>query len=108
MDHGTNFPLVKGTFEPEDAHDILSFLFEKKINFHQTRCFEMEERLAICDDFSKKRIEELKQDKYNLEQQIAAARIAGKNVKIRTIVEIEVTEDTPSVSKGKILEPASL
>ena len=53
--------LINGTFESEDAKEILRNLFEYKINYHKLRNFNSQIRFGEQDEHSLERAVELKQ-----------------------------------------------
>ena len=53
--------LINGTFENEDAKEILRNLFEYKINYHKLRNFNSQVRFGQPDEHSIQRALELKQ-----------------------------------------------
>lgn len=53
--------LINGTFDSEDAKEILRNLFEYKINYHKLRNFNSQIRFGEQDDHSLERALELKQ-----------------------------------------------
>lgn len=82
--------LIKGDFSPEDAKEIINHLFYEKINFHGLKSFSNKERFGEVDHESDKRIIELKQSRYSLNEIIKTAKEQGKALKITSTVSIEI------------------
>ena len=85
--------LVDGIFTAEDAKDILCHLLNKKINFHQCRIFDLDERCGECDDYSVKRIEELKATKQAMLETIELAKLTGKHLRLDAEILIRFTDE---------------
>lgn len=82
--------LIRGTFAPNDAKEIIDHIISKKINFHKLRSFGSEIKTGAGDDFSKKRIIELKASQDSLDEVIRNAGAQGKNVRIESHISIEI------------------
>jgi len=54
-----DIPLIAGTFECEDANELLLSLINYKIQFHEFRHFSLQERFGVNDAVSQTRIHEL-------------------------------------------------
>lgn len=64
-----SFTLIEGTFESEDAREVLMSLIGRKIEFHHKKNLSYQERKGLVHQGSLERIEELKKTrKYILEQ----------------------------------------
>ncbi|MEQ8926100.1 MAG: hypothetical protein RLO81_09830 [Fulvivirga sp.] len=70
------FDLIKGVFEPEEAKEILLYLIDGKIQFHQNRIFSDRIRFGTENQDSLKRIEELKTTKENILKLIADDKLS--------------------------------
>ncbi|MFN8278316.1 MAG: hypothetical protein U0T84_12610 [Chitinophagales bacterium] len=68
------FPLIKGEFLPSEARDLLVNLINSKIQFHQMRSFSHRERFGEVDHASEQRIEQLTQQRRNLQQMLEHAQ----------------------------------
>ncbi len=53
------YKLVKGTFNLDEAREVLMSLINSKINFHAKKNLSSRERFGTIDQDSEKRIEEL-------------------------------------------------
>lgn len=82
--------LIKGTFAPNDAKEIIDHIISKKINFHKLRIFGSEIKTGVSDDFSKRRIIELKESQNSLEEVIRNANAEGKSIRIESHISIEI------------------
>jgi hypothetical protein len=84
------FELIQGEFTPDDAQDIVINLIQKKINFHSTRNFGNFIRFGSADEeWSLKRIADLKQSEEEIRKLINQAKKEGKNLKIQSNISIE-------------------
>ena len=52
--------LIKGSFEPDDAKELLSNLFRNKINYHNLSAFDINIRTGQESTRDRNRVEELK------------------------------------------------
>jgi hypothetical protein len=84
------YPLVKGTFSPEDAKEITSHLISEKINFHEKKSFSNKIRFGEIDENSQVRIKELNQSRTSINELIDQAREQGKTLKIESTITIEL------------------
>lgn len=86
----TNYDLIKGEFTPDEALEILVYLFDKKINFHQLKSFSSEIRFGDEDQKSVKRYKELKLSKASMVEFMQSAKEQGRKLKINSNVTIEI------------------
>lgn len=82
--------LIRGEFDASDAKEIIDHIISKKINFHKLRSFGSEIKTGEGDEFSKKRILELKASQASLEEVIRNASAEGKRVRIESHISIEI------------------
>ncbi|MDG1572456.1 hypothetical protein OZ410_09025 [Robiginitalea sp. M366] len=89
----TEVQLVRGTFTPSEAYDLMLGLIDEKINFHKLQ------RLRWCEGYFKAdtsyadtRIAELEEEKQKVRQYIREARESGQLVRISG--RVELTLDT--------------
>ncbi|HMQ50268.1 MAG TPA: hypothetical protein PKA70_22570 [Saprospiraceae bacterium] len=101
MNPSNDFQLVKGVFNTDDAREVLLHLLQQKIKFHCNRQFELEERFGIVDEYSKKRVLELKEDKREVMELVRQAALMGKNLHIRCDIQIDLVDTTPNLHQGK-------
>ncbi|RME99296.1 MAG: hypothetical protein D6772_07935 [Bacteroidetes bacterium] len=87
--------LIKGSFTPTEAEQVLGKLLQEKINFHK------EERLQNWirehngnTQVIETRIAELRDEKQNLRRIIEEARKAGFHLEIKGDIEIRFVEAT--------------
>ncbi|MCZ4410589.1 hypothetical protein O3Q51_17365 [Cryomorphaceae bacterium 1068] len=84
-----DYDLIKGDFTPEEALEILNYLIDKKINFHELKTFSTEIRFGQVHEKSVKRTEELKQSKTAIKELIQLAEEKGKTLRLKSSVTIE-------------------
>jgi hypothetical protein len=93
--------LIDGTFQADDAKDILLNLFNYKINFHELKNFSSWERNGINHDHSSKRLPELKADRDKIAAMINEIIESGDEVVILSTISIQ------RVKSKHVQEPAS-
>jgi len=82
------FDLIKGEFDPEEALEIVNHMLQKKIHFHANRDFRSQIKEGVRDEFSLERIEQLKEIREELQNQINEAKIQGKNLSVHASITI--------------------
>lgn len=92
MDNIKEFKLVDGTFNVNDAQDVLLGLFEYKIQFHKRNKISNEERYGMQDDNSKQRAKELQMTKSEILDWIKSLENSNKKLVISSSITVE-TED---------------
>jgi len=70
--------LIDGNFDPDEAKELLSFLLNDKIHFHQMKNFSSTERFGKQDQKSLKRIAELKEGNNDLLELISKVESENK------------------------------
>lgn len=85
-----NFDLVKGDFTPSDASEVVTDLFDKKINFHKVKHFSQHIRFNAKDHNSKDRIMELNLAKEEAIELMAEASKSGKSIRLNCAISIEL------------------
>lgn len=90
MIENPEFNLIKGTFSPEQAKNILNSLINSKINFHNLEDFSNSIRFSLDDSYSKKRIEELNEMKIIINQLMSNADLKGHKVEMKCQFEIKL------------------
>lgn len=85
--------LVDGQFTPSEASDVINALIKEKINFHKIH------RLSMCEgnidsdtSYDDSRVAQLQREQVDLKAICHEARLAGKNVKINGILDIEIID----------------
>ena len=104
MSDQNSFRLVDGVYTHSDARDILHHLFSKKIKFHANGQFSLFERFGTTCDHSEKRISELRRDRSAVLDLVEAAQKAGKTVKVKSEVYIELVDEEPTMKVGSQTE----
>lgn len=85
-----NYDLIKGEFTPEEGLEIISHLLMKKINFHELKTFSQQIRFGLEDPASLTRIEELRASAEELKELIKAAKLSGKNLRVKSNITVEL------------------
>lgn len=89
-DCNDQFSLVKGTFNPEDANNILSVLYNSKIDFHVRSAVSHELRNGEPAPLHAKRIDELEEAYSRVKEIISIARGCGMKMNINATLDIEL------------------
>lgn len=83
VDKEQNIQLVKGTFNPDKALEVMNALIDQKINFHKIEGIQLWEKNHKNDQEPiNKRIQELELEKKNALEFITKMKAAGKNIEI--------------------------
>lgn len=86
----TIYELIKGTYNPEDAAEIIYHMIRKKIDFHEVRNFSQEVRFGTKDENSVNRIGELKIFSQDFTDLIQYAKEQGKELKVKANIQIDL------------------
>ena len=81
---------IDGTFNTEDASEILLAVLNDKINFHSTLLFSNTERFGVDASNSQLRIKELRADKERVAAMMKEAKESGALVKVGSTISIEL------------------
>ena len=85
--------LVKGSFSPSEASDIICALLDEKINFHKLQRLIIREGSHGCKSPQLDgRIQELEEEKQIAREFISNNREAGRNLKISGTLEITIAD----------------
>ena len=85
-----SFDLVRGDFSTMEAEEILNHLLAEKISFHEKRSHSSLIRLGYADEFSLKRVVELKETKKRLNELVNEAKSQGKNIRIASDITVAI------------------
>ncbi len=83
------FELINGEFSPKDAKDILSHLFQEKINFHKVKNFNNHLRKGQGCEINVNRALELVQTKEEVLELLSHAEHEGKKLVISANISID-------------------
>ena len=87
--------LVKGSFSPFEASQIILSLINEKINFHKIERLQIWEGNHNCEtEPLDKRIEELEKEKVNAKQIIEKAKELGAQIKINGVLAISLIDES--------------
>jgi len=85
--------LVNGEFTAQEASEVVNSLLNEKISFHRLHRLSLNEANVGCDtSFDGSRISELKQEKEDFKAIYQEANAAGKKVRIKGILEVEIID----------------
>lgn len=84
--------LIKGTFAPEEARELLLELLDSKITFHNRRNWSSKERFGEPDAISKQKLEYLEEARTNLKTLLAEAINQQKSVTINSTIELKIED----------------
>lgn len=82
--------LIKGTFDPKEALEIIEHLFNEKINFHEIKNFSSVIRFGEENKSSISRMEELRKSKEVVKSIIKNAEEQGKSLTIQSLVSVKI------------------
>lgn len=88
-----NIVLVKGTFTPGEAQELLLALLNSKINFHNTKDFSSRERFGRPDANSQERLKHLKAARERVIStfsELMKQDSEAKSVTLNSVIEITV------------------
>lgn len=85
-----DFELIKGDFTAEEGMEILNYLIDKKISFHQLKRFGADIRFGDADEFSATRSKELKETKTSMNKFLEMAKEQGSTLRLRSSLSIEI------------------
>lgn len=86
----TVYELIKGTYTPDEASEIIFHMIRKKIQFHELKNFSEEVRFGTKHSGSTSRIIELQSFSDDLTELIECAKQDNKQLKVRANIEIEL------------------
>lgn len=90
--------LVKGTFTPSEAADVIGALIDQKINFHKIQRLQRWEGNHSCETGDlNDRISELEGERERAREFISQLRKQGRSVQINGILELTVAETGISI-----------
>lgn len=93
MNKSTKLNLINGDFNHEEAKDLLTNLYNSKINFLNLKNWSSNERFGQDDEFSKIQIPYLKNELKKLQGLLLEAKLNGKSIKVSTEVNITLSEN---------------
>ena len=89
-----NITLVKGSFSPSEAADVLLTLINDKIKFHSIQILNLREGSEKDITFSEERIKALKAAKAEITEMVVKARNNGLVLDINSSIEIRMRSHT--------------
>lgn len=85
--------LVNGEFTAQEASEVVNSLLNEKNSFHRLHRLGLNEANVGCDtSFDGSRISELKQEKEDFKVVYQEANAAGKRIRIKGILEVEIID----------------
>lgn len=84
------FKLIDGTFEPDEANNILFNLVNTKINFHAMEAFGISIRTSGDTSFHEKRIKELTSMHHDLKLLMEQAQAQGLHVQLSGVITVSL------------------
>ena len=82
--------LIKGTFTPSEAREILLQLLDSKINFHNLKNWSSRERFGKPDPFSEQRLKHLTESRKRVLTLVSKSINEEKAITINSIIEINI------------------
>jgi hypothetical protein len=85
--------LIEGDFSFNEAKEILTSMFNSKINFHNIQNWSSQERFGKDDETAQKKVRLLKNEIEKLEEIILNAKSQNKKLVIKSEIIISLKED---------------
>lgn len=92
MENNKEYKLIDGTFSAEEADNILSALFNYKIDYHNREDFSNHIRFNKDIEHSKKRVSELIETKEAIKKLLSDAKTNKLNLVISSTIAIKIEE----------------
>jgi len=93
-DSNQSFTLIEGTFDSEDAREVLMSLIGRKIEFHHKKNLRYQERKGMAHQGSLDRIEELKKTRDDILAHLKEMKKKQMSVYIKSDVYYSATENS--------------
>ena len=93
MNKEERLSLIEGTFDVNEAKEILTNLYMTKINFHKVKNFSSQIRFEKDDKTANERIPVLKQCMEKYSEIIQEAKLKNKRIQISSEIIIQMIED---------------
>lgn len=90
MDKGRCIHLISGSFEPDQAKDILLNQINQQINYYALRSFSFQERFGIQDASDDAHIKKLLQARDDIADQIHLASFLGGFIQVESCMQIGI------------------
>ena len=85
--------LIDGSFDANEANEILTNIFSTKINFHKVKNFSSQVRFDKEDQNAIRRIAELKENLEKVSKIIAEARFQNQRIQITSEIKIKIIDE---------------
>ncbi len=85
-----NIDLIKGTFTPNEAQEVLLQLLISKIDFHNRKNWSSRERFGKPDADSEQRLKYLEESRKKVKTLVSKAMDEQKNIIINSSIEINI------------------
>jgi hypothetical protein len=82
--------LIKGSFKPDEAREILLQLLNSKINFHNLKNWSSRERFGKPDAYSVERLKNLEQSHKRVQNLFSKSINGEEIITINSIIEINI------------------
>lgn len=82
--------LIKGSFKPNEAQEILLQLLNSKINFHNLKNWSSQERFGKPDDYSEQRLISLEEARKKVQNLLSKLINGEKTITINSTIEINI------------------
>ena len=93
MKESATLDLIKGSFTPEDAKEILIDILNSKIHFHTMTIFSSRERFGKTEPVSERKIEYLNEARQTIQAIISEAIAKKKNIVIDAVIELNLEQE---------------
>lgn len=83
-----NYQFISGTYNIEQANDMLKALYKSLINYHKIENLSTQVRYDIFDESALNAIERLNEEMLDIEQTLNIAKLIDKKIKIKSTIEV--------------------
>ena len=97
METTKKISLIEGNYSPNEAKEMLLYLYHKNINFNKVKNFSSQIRFGEDDELAVERIENLTKAVNYLTQLLKDAQAENKNLVIKSVIEIAYENELQTV-----------
>lgn len=82
--------LIKGSFSPDEAKEILLQMLNNKMKFHKLKNWSSQERFGKPDAFSEERLKSLEESRKKVEKLLSESTGGERTIIINSTIEINI------------------
>ena len=88
-----NLTLIEGNFSEDEAREIITSVFNSKINFHNIKNWSSQERFGKNDEIAQNRIPSLNKEIEKLQKILLEAKAKNKRLLISSQINISLFDE---------------